>query len=496
MTADNSQPSGQSHSNSDPEALPQAQIKHQRRWSYVWMLPLIALLSATWLAAGVWQQRGDMITVRFQQGYGLKPGDALRYRGIDVGQIESVQLADDLSSLWVNVRLIPSATDLARAGSRFWIVRPQLALTGVSGLDTVVGANYLSLLPGRGEPQNQFIGLEQPPFAGIREPGGLEIVLTTRGKGNLTAGTPISYRQVIIGHLLAVDLARDASAVEARAYIKPDYTNLIREQIKFWRTSAARVSAGISGFSVDVDSVHSLVLGGINLAIPSQPGKRVEHNHYFQLHDKPEEQWLDWIPGLSLYDDAELNQQSRPYLLAASLRWSYRDWMYWQRDSERRAWLLPLAQGLLGPADVLEAPEDALAGSVQLWLEDEPLPTAIKTTQAYAPSLALLPIKHEYPTWSAKQIRVSAKPEDSLIIADFDLPTRFIGADRYRVNTDNGTESWIVAAELPFDSRWHGAAVMAESDGKLLGLLLVSDEIVKVVPVTTPATDYTVENQP
>lgn len=464
--------------NSRNSSLPQAQLKHQRGWPYVWMLPVIAVTLAAWLVIDVWQQQGAMITIRFQQGYGLKPGDALRYRGIDAGQIESVQLADDLSSLWVNVRLIPSAEDLARNGSRFWIVRPQLGLTGVSGLDTVVGANYLSLLPGRGEPQNQFVGLEQPPFAGIREPGGLEIVLTTSGKGSLTAGTPISYRQVIIGHLLAVDLAKDASTVEAKAYIKPDYTNLIRENIRFWRTSAARVSAGIGGFSVDVDSVHSLVLGGINLAIPPQPGKRVDQSFHFQLYDKPDEQWLDWIPGLSLYDDAELNQQSRPYLIAASLRWSYRDWMYWQRSDERRAWLLPLAQGLLGPADVLKTPEDAIEGSVQLWLQDAPL-NDVAPAQNYSPELALLPVEHDYPIWSETQIRVSDKPEDSLIIASPDLPTRFIGADRYQVDAG----SWLVDAELPFDNRWHGAAVMAESDGKLLGLLLVSEDDVRVVVV-------------
>jgi hypothetical protein len=459
------------------------------------MLPLLAILASSWLIVTTWQQQGTRVTVRFQNGYGLKPGDALRYRGIDAGRVEEVRLADDLGSVWVVVRLIPSAADLARTGSRCWITRPQLDITGISGLDTVVGANYLMLLPGLGEPQFQFNGLEQPPFADLREPGGLEIVLTTPGKGSLKAGTPISYRQVLIGHLMTVDLARDASTVEAKAYIKPDYVNLIRENIRFWRTSAARVSAGISGFSLDVDSVHSLILGGINLAIPPQPGKTVDTDYHFRLYDKPEDEWLDWIPGLSLYDDGEINQQSRPYLLEARLRWSYRDWVYWKHDVERRALLLPVAAGLLGPADVLLKPEDAISDSIQLWIDKAPVAATV-TAHTLGHGLALLPREHDYPIWPEQKIRQTDQPEDSLILADIELPTRFIGADRYRVAGD----SWIVDPQLPFDERWHGAAVMAESDGALLGVLLIDDDAAKVVPVpaaaATTRTEETEEKTP
>ena len=207
-----------------------------------------------------------------------------------------------------------------------------------------------------------------PPLEAI-EPGGLEIVLAAAGKGNLKPGAPISYRQVIVGSVLTVDLAKDATAVEARAYIKPDYVNLIRREIKFWRAGGARVSAGLSGLSLAVDSVHSLILGGINLAIPPQPGPPVARNARFTLYDEPQDRWLSWTPGLSLYDDQP--QARRPQLLPGERRWRYRNWLYQTRDGVRRGWLVALPDGLLGPADVLLAPEDAQPDSARLRIDGE-----------------------------------------------------------------------------------------------------------------------------
>jgi paraquat-inducible protein B len=77
--------------------LPEAKLRPRRRWSYIWLLPLAAIATAAWLLISAFYQRGMPIEVTFQQGYGLKHGDALRYRVITVGQVQDVALAENLA---------------------------------------------------------------------------------------------------------------------------------------------------------------------------------------------------------------------------------------------------------------------------------------------------------------------------------------------------------------------------------------------------------------
>jgi paraquat-inducible protein B len=264
--------------------LPLAQVRPARRWSWWWLLPLLALAGAIWLTWSALSQRGTLIVVEFDDGHGIKAGDLLRYRGIEAGRVQQARFSADLGKIQVELRLHPSAVDLARAGSRYWIARPQLDWSGASGLETIVGANYLSVLPGDGAKQTRFTGLETPPLRDLVETGGLEIVLSSHSQGALQRGAAVSYRQAHIGVILSVELAADANAVEVRAYIKPAYAHLIRERVRFWKSGGARLDAGwLSGLSLRVDSMQAFLAGGISLAVPPQAGKPVEAGFRFAL---------------------------------------------------------------------------------------------------------------------------------------------------------------------------------------------------------------------
>jgi len=449
--------------------LPTAELRPRRRGLWLWLLPLAAAVAAGWLVFDALSQRGLPLVVEFQRGHGLKAGDALRYRGIVVGTVQTVQLTPDLNGIEVTLRVQPAAAGLARAGSRFWIVRPQLDLSGAAGLETVIGANYVAVLPGQGERQRRFVGLEQPPLAEVMAPGGLHIVLSTPGRGSLRPGAPVLYRQVNVGVVAAVDLARDASAVEAELYIKPDYVALIRENTRFWKTGGARISAGLGGFSINLDSVQSLLLGGVTLAVPPNPGAAVKPGQRFVLADEPEPAWLRWAPSLALDGDNAASVRDRLNLLPVAARWRYKNIVWLTRDGFRQGWAVPLPAGVLGPADVLLPPENALPGSFRLTLAEQPL-DPIPTGRQYGTDLAVLFYAHE----AAVDIpmRVAAQPENVLIVAGDEAPVRFIGAERIRVED----ERWLVDSAVSFDARWHGAAVVAERDGALLGLLLTGGD--------------------
>lgn len=449
--------------------------------AWLWLLPVLALVFVGWLAWQAWHDRGLLLRIHFSDGHGLKAGDTLRYRGIAVGEVERVTLDSSLDGVEVELRLQSDASELARAGSRFWIVRPQLDLRGASGLDTLIGANYIGVLPGTGSLQQRFTGLTAPPLADLMEPGGLDIVLLTPGRNGLRPGAPISYRQVLIGAIVAVELAKDASAVEAHAYIKPRYINLIRSNTRFWRAGRARLSAGFDGLSLDLDTMPSLVLGGVNLAIPPDPGARVQPGARFELHAKPKSDWLEWVPGLAL-EGMTGAPEELPQPVALQLNWRQRSWYYLSRSRERQGRGLLLAEGLLAPADLLAEPDSALEGSTQLRItgltdaKTMPLPIELLT-----PALARYPIELEHPSWPIQHIRTPMAAENVLIIRDAAEPVRYVGTERQQWSA----ESWLLEPPLPFDERWHGAVAVAERDQNVLGLLLVNDENYQLVPIPT-----------
>src|SRR5690606_28181371 len=96
------------------------------------------------------------ITVDFLEGHGLEVGGAIRHRGIDVGHVDKIVLSDDLSGVVVTATLFPGAEGIARAGSEFWIVRPQIGLTQVTGIETALGPKYIAVRPASGGEKEQL----------------------------------------------------------------------------------------------------------------------------------------------------------------------------------------------------------------------------------------------------------------------------------------------------------------------------------------------------
>jgi paraquat-inducible protein B len=198
--------------------VPTAAMRPDRRISIAWVLPAIALILAGWVVYAAWAKRGVTIIVDFKQGHGLKAGDAVRCRGIAIGQVRKVELMHDLDGVRVTVNLHAQAQHVARAGTQFYIARPRLRLTEVEGLETLIGPRYLAAMPPTNgtdrRRQRVFIGLADAPAVESIDVDDLEVTVHTERRGSLRAGGAVLYRQVRIGTILSVGLT-SASGIPA-----------------------------------------------------------------------------------------------------------------------------------------------------------------------------------------------------------------------------------------------------------------------------------------
>lgn len=290
--------------NTNTGDYPDALLVKHHRFSIIWVVPLIALAVAGWLIYDTYSNRGVDITITFEDGSGLVAGKTLiEYRGVQVGTVQHVRLSENLSDVVVHARLDNSASGLAKEGSEFWVVRPEIGLTGVRGLDTLLSGNYIGLYPGTGKLQRDFKGLSAPPAAGPGQPG-LSLILQAPKLASLQIGSPVYYREFKVGQVDQVSLASDARSVHVHIHIKEGYHNLIRENTRFWNASGIGMDLGLLGVKVKTESLESLLTGGIAFATPPNDsmGGTVTDNTVFQLYDSPKDEWLDWSPTLEVPD--------------------------------------------------------------------------------------------------------------------------------------------------------------------------------------------------
>src|SRR6476620_6677447 len=80
------------------------------RETRMWWLTAVCAVVALVLVATAWHSSGPRVTIEFVEGHGLRPGDAVRLRGIDVGVVEHVVLNPALDRVEVTVQLMQEAS--------------------------------------------------------------------------------------------------------------------------------------------------------------------------------------------------------------------------------------------------------------------------------------------------------------------------------------------------------------------------------------------------
>ncbi len=480
--AGNGLPGGTVGSGEPPQGLPKAVMAggtKPRTW--IWLLPLVALAAVGLSAWKFFEGRGRVIEITFADGRGLAAGNELRHLGIPAGHVEELRL-NPAGGVICRVRLIPDAGRLIRRGARFWIVRPQLDVTGASGLETVVGAKYLAMRPAMPDApiESRFVGLEEAPLEDLDYPGGVEIILQSPMARNLRPGLPVHYRHIRIGGVRSIGLSADGGAVETRVYIRPEYRNLIRPEVRFWNASGVHLAGGLTGFELHVGPAEAWLRGGIELGIPPQVGEPVESGHRFVLHAAPQREWLDWSPSLSASAAAPRELAAR--LLPAAMLWT-KDGLFWNSDADRRGWVLAVDGGLLGPADLLKKPDGAVAGTARLELPNRSIPIDDKTASPVGEGGYIVRLDVEGLETGATHFRAARQPEDGYLVSGPGTDPQLVAATR--LTAEGGR--WKIDPSLKIDPSRHGSAYVAKSDGAVLGLLRVSGDEADIVPCTGAA---------
>ncbi|HHV7525451.1 TPA: intermembrane transport protein PqiB [Burkholderia orbicola] len=265
-------PQGPQH---DAPRPPDPAISTKSGWlpSLVWLVPLIAALIGIGLVIKSVRERGPEITISFHSAEGLEPGKTqVKYKDVEIGTVKTIKLSKDLSRVLVQVQLKKEAEDFAVKGSRFWIVRPRVGATGVSGLGTLLSGAYIGVDAGHGQDTlTDFTGLETPP-AVTGDQKGTQYVLRGDSLGSVDIGSPVYYRRVQVGQVVGFSLDKDGTGVTFNVFVNAPYDQYVGMNTRWWQASGVDLRLDSSGLKLNTQSLATVILGGIAFQTPPNQG--------------------------------------------------------------------------------------------------------------------------------------------------------------------------------------------------------------------------------
>lgn len=268
-------------------SLPSPKRERQRDWvpSLVWLIPIIAAVIGIALIIKIVVDRGPEITISFRTGEGLEAGKTkVKYKEVDIGEVRTITLSKDRSQVLVTVQLSKDAESFTAIDTHFWVVRPRLGASGITGLGTLLSGAYIGADAGTlEETTNEFTGLEVQPTV-TRDDSGKQFKLHANDLGSLDVGSPIFYRRIKVGRLSAYDLDEDGKGVTLRIFIDAPYDKFVGMNTRFWHASGLDIQVNSSGFKVNTQSLASVVLGGLAFqSVNDDPGPLSKENTTFLL---------------------------------------------------------------------------------------------------------------------------------------------------------------------------------------------------------------------
>jgi paraquat-inducible protein B len=272
----------------DAPGIPTAVAVKRSKWrmQLVWLVPLVAVLIAGWLAVQSIMQKGPIITISFTTGEGIEAGKTkIKFKNVDIGTIKSVELSDDHKTVLASAEMSRSASSMLVDDTRFWVVRPRISGGTVSGIGTLLSGSHIGMDVGTAQQaRRDFVGLESPPVLASGAPG-REFVLKSGNIGSLDIGSPVFFRRLQVGQIVSYALDPDGAGMTLHAFINAPYDKYVTNDTRFWHASGVDVTLDTTGVKVNTESLVSILIGGLAFEnAPDTTNKtEAEARHQYEL---------------------------------------------------------------------------------------------------------------------------------------------------------------------------------------------------------------------
>ncbi|WNO61935.1 intermembrane transport protein PqiB [Rheinheimera sp. MMS21-TC3] len=288
-----------------------AKVRRIKQWSPIWVVPLAAILVGCWMLYNNFQQQGALLTLIAADAEGIIANKTqIKSRSVDVGQVVSVELSEDLKQVIIKARMKPAISAILNQDSQFWVVKPQVGRAGVTGLDTLLSGAYIELQPGESTVEKREYELLATPPAAPADAPGIRVMLSGTDSSGLAVGDPVLYRGYEVGTVEYSEFNLSHKRTDYQLFIREPYDSLVSENVRFWLSSGFAFDLTAEGLQVDVASVTTLLSGGVSFDLMQgwPAGKVVTNGAEFQLFPNKqsvqEGMYNEYVEYLLFFDES------------------------------------------------------------------------------------------------------------------------------------------------------------------------------------------------
>ncbi len=254
-----------------PGDLPDALVAPPRKGpSLVWIVPVVAVVIGLWLVYRTVSETGPTVTISFPDADGIEAGKTkIKYLNVDIGIVNDVQLASSGAKVTLTAEMDRGTETQLTETARFWVVKPRIGVSGISGISTLLSGAYIALDPGQGgDAKFEFEGMPEPPKLLSHQVGTL-FRLKAAQLGSISLGSPVYFRDILVGEVVQFSLAEDNSHVGMEVFVNAPHDKIVKSNTRFWNVSGLNIDLSAEGVSVELESFAALLSGGIAFHTPA-----------------------------------------------------------------------------------------------------------------------------------------------------------------------------------------------------------------------------------
>ncbi|WP_315286473.1 intermembrane transport protein PqiB [Neisseria bacilliformis] len=253
--------------------------------SLVWIVPLLAFLVGGWLLFDHIRNTGPKITLYLDSAEGLEANNTVvRVLSVNVGKITNIRLRGDGKGVELTAQLNADVKDMMKTDTQFWVVKPRIDGSGISGLNTLVSGSYIAFIPGKAEQsKDTFEVSDIPPVAALGQDG-LRLKLSGGVGKMLDIGAPVVYESLPVGQVESVHFDPETRRTDYTVFIGHPNDTLINARSRFWLDSGIRLRTDGGGFQLDSAPLGALISGAIAFSTPDKTAKAAAEGQQFELY--------------------------------------------------------------------------------------------------------------------------------------------------------------------------------------------------------------------
>ena len=242
--------------------------------------------------------KGKKIHLSALYAESIKSGTSILFKEIPIGQITRVSLVPGKKKLDIEATIFEQYKKFLNDSSMFYVksgIEMDMSLKGIhiesGSLETMVVGGVAMVTLDKEAPstkENFFIFKDYRNYQKARylKSGGAQYHIQMRELGSISKGSPVLYKKLKAGEVIDYKYIPEKDAIDVLVFIQKEFVNRINATTQFKNVSGIEFEMNFPDFKVKMDTLETILTGGLVFQTPDPKGAKVKQGHRFRLFDE------------------------------------------------------------------------------------------------------------------------------------------------------------------------------------------------------------------